>query len=184
MRSMSFIICAVFVASFFLSSQAQEKTKNSIPWMSFEKAIELNKNTKKNKKKLFIDVYTNWCGWCTRMDETTFKDSAVIAVMNKYFIAVKLNAERKDTVIFNENTYINPSPGTSRSTHQLAITLLQGQMAYPAFVFMGTDEKVLVTIKGYRVATEFINILKFYGEDLYLTKSWTEYQQSLTTPQK
>jgi thioredoxin-related protein len=184
MKRLSLIISTIFISSLFYSVSAQKKTPETITWYSFEKAIEMNKNNKKDKKKLFIDVFTEWCGWCKKMDSETFKDSAVIAVMNKYFIAVKLDAERKDTVLFNGSTYVNPSPSTPRSTHQLAITLLQGQMAYPAFVFMGTDDKVITNVKGYRVATEFINILKYYGEDIYLTKSWTEYQNGLNTPQK
>lgn len=178
MNRISIVVTALIVLVSVIQVKAQKAADVTvIPWTSFEKAIETNHKAKANKKKkIFIDVYTDWCGWCTHMDNTTFKDSTVIELMNKYFLAVKLNAERKDTVKWNDTYYVNPSPQTKRSTHQLAITILKGQLAYPAFAFMDAEEKVLVIIKGFREAKEFSTILKFYGEDIYLTKSWAEYQ--------
>jgi thioredoxin-related protein len=171
----------VLAIGIHLPAKAQEKPA-AINWMSFEKAIETNQNTKKHKKKIFIDVFTDWCGWCTRMDQVTFKDSAVIAIMNKYFLAVKLNAERKDTVIYNGKTFVNPNPQSSRSTHQLAANLLQGQLSYPTFVILNEKEELIQTLKGYRVPTEIVPILKFFAENIYLTKTWADYQKELTTP--
>lgn len=180
MKYATLFLAAMILCSLSVKVQAQKPANpEGIPWMSFEKAIETNKAAKKNKKKIFIDVYTDWCGWCKHMDNTTFKDSTVAALMNKYFLAVKLNAERTDTVMYNGSAYVNPNPSTPRSTHQLAITLLKGQLAYPAFVLMDSGEKVIVSIKGYRTPAEFIPILKYYGEDIYLTKSWNEYQSGL-----
>lgn len=181
MKRTSIILTVLFLCSMVFKANAQQPADvKIIPWTSFEKAIETNAASKKNKKKIFIDVYTDWCGWCTHMEKTTFQDSTVISLMNKYFLATKLNAERKDTVVYNGNKYVNPNPTTPRSTHQLAITLLKGQLAYPAFIFMDASEKVIVIVKGYKAAPEFINILKYYGEDIYLTKSWAEFQQNLT----
>ena len=65
----------------------------AIRWLSFEEAVALHAV---EPKKLFIDVYTDWCGWCKRMDKTTFVDSAVASELGGHFYAVKLNAERKE----------------------------------------------------------------------------------------
>ena len=46
-----------------------------IKWMTFEEAVKLNETT---PKKIFIDVYTDWCGWCKRMDQTTFRNEEVV----------------------------------------------------------------------------------------------------------
>ena len=45
--------------------QAQEKVK----WYSIAEALQL---TSKEPRMMVIDVYTDWCGWCKRMDATTF----------------------------------------------------------------------------------------------------------------
>jgi len=35
--------------------------QNRIKWNTWEEAIE---KSKKEKRKIFVDVYTDWCGWC------------------------------------------------------------------------------------------------------------------------
>ena len=61
---------------------AQEK----IQWMDFEEAVSA---CTKQPKKIFVDVYTNWCGWCKKMDQTTFADPEVAKYMNENYYAVK-----------------------------------------------------------------------------------------------
>jgi uncharacterized protein YyaL (SSP411 family) len=46
----------------------------AVNWVTFEQAVELSK---KDKRKVFIDVYTDWCGWCKVMDKNTFSDPKV-----------------------------------------------------------------------------------------------------------
>ncbi len=82
----------IFLFLLFLSfalngaAQAQEQ----IQWMKFEEAVAANAN---NPKMILVDVYTDWCGWCKKMDKDTFTDPRVVAHLKKNFYAVKLNAE-------------------------------------------------------------------------------------------
>src|SRR5690606_32916961 len=71
-----------------INSYSQEY--NFINWYSFEEAVSL---TEKNPKMVIVDVYTDWCGWCKKMDKETFTDSRVISYINENFYAVKINAE-------------------------------------------------------------------------------------------
>ena len=41
--------------------------QNKIKWMSWEEALE---KSKKTKRKIFVDIYTDWCGWCKKMDKS------------------------------------------------------------------------------------------------------------------
>lgn len=179
MKSALRCLPALFLLFVWNFSSAQSVKVN---WMSFEDAVAANAKSSK-PKKIFIDVYTDWCGWCTRMDQSTFQDSTVKALLVKHFLAVKLNAERKDTVRFNDNVYVNPSPGTPRSTHQLAISLLKGQLSYPSFLVMNEKHETIQILKGYREAKDFAPILRYFGEDIYLKKTWDEYQKGLTSGQ-
>ena len=61
-------------------------------------------------KKVFIDLYTSWCGWCKRMDATTFKQRAIVEYMNQKYYAVKFDAETRDTINFNGHSFINSDP--------------------------------------------------------------------------
>jgi thioredoxin-related protein len=142
----------------------KKENKTEFKWYTFEQAYALNK---KNPKKIFIDIFTDWCGWCVKMDNTTFKDSIIRDYMARNFYPVKLNAERKDTVRYNGNTYVNPSPNKPRSTHQLAVSLLQGQMSYPSYVILNEKFGTLNMIKGYKVAKELEVILHYFGENAF-----------------
>ncbi len=52
------------------------KKSETIRWISFEEAMKLNK---KKPKMVFVDIYTDWCGWCKKMDAETFADPAIAA---------------------------------------------------------------------------------------------------------
>ena len=54
---------------------------------------------KKQDKYLFIDCYTDWCGWCKVADKKTFPDKMVGEVLNTYFISVKVDMEQGEGVL-------------------------------------------------------------------------------------
>ena len=76
--------------------------ENEIEWITIEEAMELHS---KNPKYWIIDIYTDWCGWCKRMDATTFKDPYVTEEINKNYYAVKFNAEAKRDIVVGDKTY-------------------------------------------------------------------------------
>src|SRR5690606_27012707 len=107
-----------------------------IQCVAIDNAEELQKANP--EKSLFIDVYTDWCGWCKKMDNTTFKDKEVVSFLNDYFIPVKFNAEQKEEVIFNNQKFNFMQVGR-RGVHELAAALLQGSLSYPSYVVMNSD---------------------------------------------
>src|SRR5580698_9458396 len=69
-----------------------------IHWMT--SIDELQAKMAQHPKKVYVDVYTGWCGWCKKMDATTFKNPNVVKYINANFYAVKLDAERQDVIHF------------------------------------------------------------------------------------
>ena len=184
MQKAFFPIVTVFLI-FSLSQHALSQNKGKekatpsvekIRWYSFEEAYQLNK---KKPKKIFIDVFTDWCGWCKKMDAETFTNPVISKYMAKNFYCVKLNAERKDTVIIDVVTFTNPNPNGKRSTHQLAIDLLKGNMSYPSYVFLNEKCQWMNIVPGYYTAKDFEPFLHYFGEDAYEKKiPWDDFKAS------
>lgn len=167
------LITAMFLFAGTLTVKAQDQAAEPpIKWYTFEEAMKLNE---KKPKKLFLDMYTDWCGWCKRMDQSTFLNPVIAEYMNENYYPVKFNAERKDTVTFKGKAYVNGNPAGARSAHQLAAYLLQNRLSYPSFVFLDTELNLITIVPGYQKPPQLEAILHFIGEDSYKSKKWEEY---------
>jgi len=127
--------------------------------------------TKKEPRKIVIDVYTTWCKWCKVMDTATFQNPVVAGYLNKKFYPVKFNAEQQADVIFEGKTY-KYVPGGGRGYHELAAALLNGNMGYPSIVFLDEKGQMIQPMQGYIKAKQFDQIIKYVGEDLFKTQKW------------
>jgi thioredoxin-related protein len=165
-----FIILCLFIA---LTTEAQ-----SVKWYTFEEAIELSK---KEPRKIMIDVYTDWCGYCKLMDKKTFSNTVIADYLNTSFYPVKLNAEQKEEITFNEKTYKFVAQG-AKGFHELAYALLNGQMSYPSIVFLDEQVRIIHVQKGYSEAQPFDEIIKFIGGDFFKTESWDAWRAAYKSP--
>jgi thioredoxin-related protein len=158
-----------------------KKTEDSVvKWLTFEEAIQ---KSKKEKKKFFIDVYTDWCGWCKVMDKNTFSDPAVAQMLNEKFYPVKFNAEQREDVTFNGTTFKYVESGRS-GYHELAAALLNNQLSYPTVVFVDENFTSVSPLAGYKKAEEFHKYLMFFAEEHYKKgqNSWKEFEKDYKSP--
>lgn len=109
-----------------------------VNWLSWE---EMMKAQEKEARPVFIDVYTDWCGWCKVMDRETFAKAEVYEVLNRDFYSVKFDAEQREDIKVGGKTYSYVSQGR-RGYHELAATLLNGQLSYPTVVFLDAVDRV------------------------------------------
>ena len=157
------------------SNAKSPAVSEKITWYSWQQAVELNKTT---PKKLLVDVYTDWCGWCKVMDKETFPNDTIADYLNKNFYCVKLNAEMRDSIQFAGNTFIWMSPekgGGRNGIHTLAYSLLDGQMSYPTIVYLSEKFERIVISPGYKKPAQLLPELRFTAEEIYKTKSWNDY---------
>ena len=154
-------------------------TGKNVKWMTWNEAVEAAAAAKaagKTPKKIFVDIYTDWCGWCKKMDAETFEQPKVSAYLNEHFYPVKFDAEQKEPIIFEGKTFKYVASGR-RGYHELAAALLAGKMSYPTVIFLNQDFQLLQRIPGYLNIPTFDMIMHYLAEDHYTKTPWADYQK-------
>lgn len=178
MKSKKIILSLVFLAMSLISI-SQEK----IQWTNIEEAEKEIAKKENANKKYFVDCYTDWCGWCKRMDKDTFSDTLIAKLMNHYFVSSKFDAEQKDDITINGKTYQNPNynPNAKRqAVHQLAYYLLNNRLSYPSFSILDKDFNIITVIPGYYPPQEFEKVIVFIGENYYEKLSFETFSKEYT----
>lgn len=161
-------LVAVFAIT-ALTAKAQE-----VNWVSFEEALELNK---KNPKPILVDLYTDWCGWCKRMDATTYKNEVIVKFINDNYYAVKMDGEGKKDITFKGKTFKFVQEGRSKY-HELAAAILNGKMSYPSTAFFNQDEQLVQAVPGYQTKEKFEKILAYFSGDAYKSTPWKDFEKN------
>jgi thioredoxin-related protein len=173
-----FLLISIFAIASFTSKQAAPKPRiveEKVKWMSWAEAMEANKT---KPKKLLVDVYTSWCGWCKVMDKQTFTNDTIAEYLNKYYYCVKLDAEGKDTIKFDNKDfiYVTPEQGGGRNgIHTLAYALLDGKMGFPSLVYLTEKYERSAISPGYKTPAQLLPELMFTAEEAFRNKSFDEY---------
>lgn len=178
--SMSLFLLIMLSGAYVIDNRqvAIQEQAVEVNWMSFEDALDKSKT---EKRKIFIDVYTDWCGWCKVMDKKTFRETTIASYLNEHYYAVKFDAEQKEEITFRDKIF-KFIPSGRRGYHELAAALLQNKLSYPTVVFLDEDFNLIQPLPGYRDAKAFHPILQFFGEDQYKNMKWDEFQKVYESP--
>ena len=164
------IITFVIIFTFCLNTSAQEK----VNWISFEKAVEANKN---NPKPFLVDIYTDWCGWCKKMDRDTYANPVIAKYINKNYHAIKMDGEGKEPITYKDYTFKFKNQGRT-GYHELSALLMNGKLTYPMTVILSKEEKLLDRIPGYLDAKKMEMVLAYFMKKDRKTKSWGQFSKN------
>jgi thioredoxin-related protein len=165
------IFLSVFVLSLF-SGAAQNYAVSKIKWLSVEE-VDQQQRSNKQPKKIMIDLYTDNCGWCKKMDFSTFQNEFISHYLNENFIPVRFNAQAKKEISFNQQTFKLDKSGY----HELAIALSLGDLGFPTLVFLDESNQIIQPIQGYQTVDELEKIMYYFANDLYKNTPWNEFVQ-------
>lgn len=135
--------CLVLLGS-VLASGARA---SGVDWKPFDQGL-LDASSK--RKYSFVSVYTDWCGYCRKLDRETLRAGPVVAELNKHFVSVKLNAESDEQVTWK---------GKTMSKRDLA--LLWGVEGYPTMLFLNSKGEIIGKFPSYAEADLMIRLLTY-----------------------
>ena len=131
-------------------------------WFEFQKGLS---RAGESSKKLLIDVYAPWCGWCTRLQSDVYTSQTIQEYVRQHFTAARLNIdENSDTLSFK---------GYSLSSAELAMGL--GATGTPTTVFLDEKGEYITRLPGYLGPEDFLTVLRFIATDAYRTQSFEEF---------
>lgn len=169
---LGFIITAGQLACAGPNPKEGDKKADEIHWMTLAQAEQ---KMKEQPRKVLVDVYTGWCGWCKVMDKKTYTNPRLIQYVNENFYAVKFDAEQKSTFTFMGKEW---KYQPENRVNAFAIDLLHGKLSYPTTVIMEENFKSAQPIPGYLEVPVMEGILKYFGENNYLHTTWNVFQAS------
>lgn len=143
-----FALIAIYfsVTSFSFLNKPTEDLK----WMGFDEGYAL---AKKKKKIAMIDCYTEWCGWCKRMDRDTYSNADIQKKIYANFVPIKINPELDQKYNLDGKEY---------NGQQLLALLSNNTLSgYPTIIFIiptGKSNTIELSV-GYSNATDFNRIL-------------------------
>lgn len=139
---------AAVLGLFLLTTSFKPVTE--LTWMGFNEGYTL---AKKKNKIMLIDVYTDWCGWCKRMDRDTYEKTEIIDALKKDFVVIKFNPEIANAVYKYE--------GKEYTGQQLAGVISNNQInGYPTTIFLQPKTKKQNVLSGYYDANRFKGVLE------------------------
>ena len=140
---------------------SSESGVGKIRWLGVTEGLL---QAKTSHKRILVDVYAKWCGWCKQMEEKVYGSKEVSDYITQKYVPIKLDGESKARVLFG---------GKEISEENLA-ELFQTK-GYPTTVFLDSEGEFLVKLDGYLGKELFLKVLKYIGEDAFEQKSFGEY---------
>jgi len=138
-NSIAAVAVFVVLAAFAFLSQ----TGASADTVSWHKDLSGTLQEAKSQNKFVLaDVYTDWCGWCKKLDRDTFTDPGLTVYLQSKFVCTKLNAE-------------DGGEGQKAAKDN-------GISGYPSALVFGPNGKLLGKIVGYRDAAGYQQELQKY----------------------
>jgi thioredoxin-related protein len=123
---------------------------SDVQWARWDQGL---KTAAASNKPVLVDVYTDWCGWCRRMDKDVYGRDDVRNYLSRHFVTVKIDAESPNAATYAAKKYTESSLAA-----RFRVT------GYPTTIFLKPNGDHLVNVPGYVPADRFLLLLRYIGD--------------------
>lgn len=167
---MRFALALLFVGLLSLfppNAPATAGPAPGLPWRGWDRGLEEARAT---GRPVLVDVHTDWCGWCRRMQADVYSRAEIRDYLSEHFVMVSLDAEGSDPARYEGRAF------TSRS-----LAARFGVSGYPTTIFLRPDGGHMVNVPGYVESSRFLQVLRYIGDGhLERGVSFQEFSKSAT----
>lgn len=118
-----------------------------VNWKSFDKGL---KDAAAGKKYGFVDVYTDWCGYCKLLESKTLQAQPVMEELQKNFVSIKLNAESEELVSYK-----------GKKISQRDLAGMWGVEGFPTMLFLNSKGEIIGSFASFAEADLMLKLLKY-----------------------
>ena len=147
----------------------EKKDTNNAHWVKLQEAIYKANN---ENKKILFNIYTDFCNGCKVMNQSVYKDTAVVKYINAHFVAVNFNAQANDTVVCNGKLYTHQP---DQMFHSFPVTLSNGKIALPTAFFLDSKGNLITPAPLFMTSHVLLAILEYVYEEKNKTTPWKDF---------
>lgn len=144
------------VAALVATSQAERPAPSPAPASAAQKGMQwvpLEDGMKRAAaagKYTFVTVYTDWCTYCRRLNQVTFRAQPVLDELHKNFQSVRVNAESDRPVVWK---------GKRMSEREVAG--VWGVKGFPTMLFLSPKGEIIGTYSAYADPELMVQLLTY-----------------------
>lgn len=130
------------------ASRPASDRKVSVRWVPLEDGM---KAAAASGKYVFVTVYTDWCGYCRKLNTVTFRSAPVVAELDRNFQSVRVNAESGKPVVWK---------GERMSEREVAADAW-GVSGFPTMLFISPGGEIIGSYSAYADPDLMVDLLTY-----------------------
>lgn len=169
LNKLYFLIPVLFLLFSCTKTEANEnwfiftEDDHPVEWVEIETAQE---SAMENGKWVLLDIYTEWCPYCRRMNNETYKDERVLKALEQYYYPVRIDAESNEVIVFNNEEV---------TMQELALAFQVS--SYPTTVILTSEGEPFAAQPGFIDAPTFSDILSYVATESYENMTFEAFQK-------
>ncbi len=128
-------------------------SESGIGWVAYDQGLGI---AKQQNKPIFLYFYADWCTYCEKLKQTTFKDAAVLRYLEENFVSIRVDTDADSAMATEWNV-----------------------RGLPTSWFLTSDSGKINSVPGYLDEKQFLNTLKYIHTKSYDTMSFHDFLKQL-----